>query len=189
MWGQFKDNSGTIEEVLSRLDNYIQGTLGSLPPWSNNYRHSDSWEGEGWRNDVPNEWIPPIPLANIKADKLQQIDTWTANAITNGFVSSAMGLPHTYDSTKEDQQTLAIMLQASQSADFNDHPIYQGKIPIRAIPEGQTSKVVLQHNAVQMQAVITDMALHIGACKQRGWQLQAAVAAANTPEEINSIEL
>jgi hypothetical protein len=126
-------------------------------------------------------------LAEQKSAKLQQIDSRTATAITGGFVSAASGEPHTYDSGMDDQLTFAAMYVASKSPDFADHPVYSGQIPIRAIPEGQTAKVVLQHDAAKMQILIDDLAQHIGSCKQQGWQLQAAVAAAETTEDLAAV--
>ena len=127
-------------------------------------------------------------LNELKLAKLHEVDTWTATAITSGFMSAATGTVATYGSTKEDQQNIMLMLQAAQSADFVTHPIYQGHIPIRAVPKGQTDKVILQHDADQMQELVNDMALHIGACKQIGWQLQGGVAAAETAEELVEIK-
>jgi len=86
-------------------------------------------------------------IEKIRAEKIQQIDTWTATAITGGFTSAATGTTATYDSAEADQQNIMLMLQAAQTADFATHPIYKGQIPIRAVPEGQTGKVILQHNA------------------------------------------
>lgn len=135
------------------------------------------------------EYLNPVKsLDATRTEKLQQIDTWTATAITGGFTSDATGITATYDSTEADQQNIMLMLQAAQTTDFATHPVYKGQIPIRAVPEGQTGKVVLQHNAKQMQQVVTDMALHIGACKQKGWQLQEAVAAAEAAEELEAIK-
>lgn len=44
--------------------------------------------------------------------------------------------------------------------------------------------VVLQHNAAQMQQLVIDMALHIGDCKRKGWQLQEAVAETETAKDL-----
>ncbi|WP_312560204.1 hypothetical protein [Anaerospora sp.] len=126
-------------------------------------------------------------LQEIKAAKLQQIDSWTATAITSGFTSATTGIVAAYDSTEADQQNIMLMLQAAQTADFATHPVYQGQIPIRAVPENQTSKVVLQHNAAQMQQLVIDMALHIGECKRKGWQLQEAVAETETAEDLEAL--
>ncbi|WP_312523560.1 hypothetical protein [Anaerospora sp.] len=127
-------------------------------------------------------------LVESKYAKLQQIDTWTATAITSGFASATTGIVATYDSTEADQQNIMLMLQAAQTASFATHPLYKGQIPIRAVLEGQNCKQVLQHNAAQMQQLVIDMALHIGTCKQTGWKLQGEVAAAKTVEEIDAIK-
>ncbi len=136
-----------------------------------------------------NQQLNPVKsLEDLKPAKLQQVETWTASAITSGFISAAAGVIATYDSTEADQQNIMLMLQAAQNANFATHPVYKGKIPIRAVPEGQFSKVVLQLNAAQMQQLVIDMALHIGACKQTGWKLQEEAAAAKTVEEIHAIK-
>lgn len=56
-WAKFINPEGDIND----LNNYIQGTAGSLPSWGNNWRHPDIWQAEGWRNDLPADWIPPTP--------------------------------------------------------------------------------------------------------------------------------
>lgn len=152
--------------------------------------NGDITEGarEATEEEIQQHLNPTINLEEVKNAKLQQIDTWTATAIISGFNSAATGIKAVYDSSEADQQNIMLMLQAAQTADFATHPVYKGQIPIRAVPEGQTSKVVLQHNVTHMQQVVIDMALHIGACKQKGWLLQEAVAAAETIEELEAIE-
>lgn len=126
-------------------------------------------------------------LEQVKTAKLADIDTWTKTAITGGFFSEAMGSRNKYDSDEVDQQNLMLMRQVSTSPDFATNPTYQGKIPLRAIPEGQTEKVIFMHNATQVQKVVDDLALHIGTCKQKGWVLQEAVGIAATTEAVNVI--
>lgn len=186
MWGQFKDRNGNVNDPA----NYIEGSAGSMPPWSG-WKHPEIWTEEGWRNDLPDNWIPPEPIKAIdvlKAEKLQLVDTWTAAAITGGFKSAASGEPHTYDSDVNDQFNLHAMFSATLTAAFETAAPYYGIIPIRAIPEGETEKVILQHNKTQMEQVFEDLARHIGACKQKLWQLQQAVKAAETAEEIEAIK-
>lgn len=142
---------------------------------------------EASEEEIEQQLNPAQSAEELKTTMLQQIDTWTATAITSGFTSAATGVTAVYDSTEADQQNIMLMLQAAQTADFATHPVYKGQVPIRAVPEGQFSKVVLQHNTSQMQQVVIDMALHIGACKQKGWQLQQAAAEAKTVEELERI--
>lgn len=136
------------------------------------------------------EYLPPAEprtLAQWKQAKLDEIALWTRRAITGGFVSAAKGKKHRYDSEDGDQSTFAAMYNASRSADFAAAEPYSGQIPIRAVPLGGTEKVVLPHDATEIQALVDDLALHIGWCKERGWSLQQAVAAAQTPEELQAI--
>lgn len=135
--------------------------------------------------------VPPLntekSFEELKAAKLEQVDIWTRQAIIGGFVSTAKGNEYIYDSTDADQSTLRTMYIASQSPDFATTAPYNGQIPIRAIPKDGREKVVLGHNKAEMQKLMDDMALHIGVCKQRGWELQAAVTVAKTKEELNAI--
>lgn len=133
---------------------------------------------------------PPIiekTLEEEKLAKLEQIKSWTRKAIISGFTSTAKGAEHMYDSTDEDQSTLRTMYIASQSPDFETHPIHQGQVPIRAIPTGKAAKIVLGHNRTEMQKLIDDMALHLGICKQRGWDLQKAVETVTAKEDLDMI--
>lgn len=186
MWGQFKERNANINDP----ENYIEGSAGSMPPWSG-WRNPELWEGEGWRDDLPDNWVPPEPIkaiALLKAEKLQLIDTWAAAAITGGFQSAATGKMHTYDSDGNDQFNLHAMYSATLTTDFETAAPYYGVIPIRAIPQGETEKVILQHNKEQMNRLFKDLAFHIGACKQKLWQLQQAVVIAETLEELDTIE-
>lgn len=131
--------------------------------------------------------IDAFNLDEAKVTKLKFVDSQVESHIVNGFQSSASGSKHTYDSQVVDQDNIKLMHQASLSPDFDTDPIYQGQVPIRAIPDGQTDKVILMHNKAQLQLLIDDMARHIGACKMRGWQLQDQVNAATTKEELDVI--
>lgn len=131
---------------------------------------------------------PYIPTeSDMRAAKLAQINEWTEKAITSGFMSNAKGSHHTYDSTKEDQMNLDAMYNASRSVNFATDPMYKGQIPLRCIPEGETGKIILHHNAAEMQQIIDDKARHIGLCKQRGWELQAQAGAAKTEDDFGGI--
>ena len=120
-------------------------------------------------------------------NKLEWVSRQVESHIINGFKSSAVGTLNTYDSQIVDQDNIKLMHQASLSPNFDTDPVYQGQVPIRAIPDCQTDKVILMHNKAQLQLLIDDMARHIGACKVRGWQLQDQVNAATTKEELDAI--
>ena len=122
------------------------------------------------------EYQEPAPTAEeIRAAALAKIDANTRAAIIGGFISSASGSPHRYDSDENDQKNLTLMQTVSHSPRFAAHPVYQGRIPIRAVPEGQAEKTTLYLTTEQMDLLVEDLALHIGACKMAGWAAQAEV--------------
>ena len=161
------------------------GCVEVVPPDEKN-GYNRVWQNGAWQYvEIPQEPEPSEPtLEELKNAKLQQISAWTAAAIIGGFISDSMGAVYTYDSEKEDQDNIRTMHAASLSPNFESDEIYQGHIPIRAIPAGQTEKTILLHNKTQMQALIDDMARHIGNCKKNGWQLQEKVAAAISVDEL-----
>lgn len=183
---------------------YLFDTHGSCIAISEDKDRLESMAGEDAIIVAHAEWLNPsditlvdgeiqvrkmtIHLETAKTVKLKDLAQQTAAVITGGFWSASTGQPHRYDSDEKDQQNLMLMLQAALSADFAEHPIYQGRIPIRAVPEGEAAKAVLPHTAVQMQSLVNDMALHIGECKTILWQLQLAVTTAETLEELERIQ-
>ena len=130
---------------------------------------------------------PALDLEQVRLQVLEKIDAWTRKAIVGGFDSSANGLPHRYDSENNDQDNLKLMQAVSHSVRFATHPVYQGRIPIRAIPAGQSKKTVLYLDTNQMDLLLEDLSLHIGACKVEGWRLQGKAAAAETVEALEAI--
>lgn len=127
-----------------------------------------------WKQ-VPDDYELPVDPAQVRAAALAKIDADTRAAIIGGFVSSASGSAHTYDSDDNDQDNLKLMQAVAHSPRFAAHPVYQGRIPIRAIPAGQTEKTILYLDVDQMDLLLEDLALHIGACKMAGWAAQAEV--------------
>lgn len=128
----------------------------------------------------------PEPLLdNLKAAKLAEINTWTQQAITGGFVSTCTGAPVKYDSDVDTQITMqGIALNATSERFAAEYP--QG-CPCRGYEEGSDVKSVYMLTGEQVLGFCADLSLHIGVCKQRGWQLQAAVDAAKTTEELERI--
>ena len=76
---------------------------------------------------------PPviIPLQSRIDSLLSQINNYTAEQITGGFIFEVTSFSPTgkamFDSSKEDQMTFSAMFAASQSPDFPDHPVYHGR--------------------------------------------------------------
>ena len=75
-------------------------------------------QAETWQSlELVNGVLQPIPtislVATAQAIQAAQLTTDCKNAITGGFVSSALGSPYTYPSTTIDQHNLAASIIAS----------------------------------------------------------------------------
>jgi hypothetical protein len=133
--------------------------------------------------------IPPyVPtLDELKTAKLAEIDMWTAEKITGGFISSCSGEPVRYDSDKDTQLTMqGIALNVSTERFANEYPL---GCPVRGYKEGETEKTIQYLNAAQVYTWCADLSSHIGACKQQGWIKQAQVEAALSKEDLEAIIL
>lgn len=185
-----------IAQILWNKIHWIPDTEESLEEFRSKFApdmifvevSDDVQEGWNWNGQQATEPLEPQPtIEELKAAKLQQVDAWTRQHITGGFFSTAKGSRHKYDSEEADQLTFTALYVASKSPDFSIHPFYKGQIPIRCIPEGETEKNVLGHNAEEMQALVNNLAEHIGTCKTIGWQLQAACKVAGTAEDLTKV--
>ncbi len=143
---------------------------------------------------------PPNPeytFDELKVQKLELVDAWTANKIVGGFDSSASGEPVRYDSDKDTQLTM-------QGIALNvDTPLFEQKYPqgcpVRGIPNIKKTeetepikgvkKQVFWLTAEQVLRWMADLSMHIGACKQQGWAKQAEVNACTTKEQLEAIIL
>lgn len=114
---------------------------------------------------------PGKVLTKAKEDKMVQISEWTAAQITGGFVSDCNGVSVKYDSDADTQITMqGIALNATNIA-----AEYPTGIPVRGYVGTNTVKSVQYLTGVQLLQWCADLSLHIGSCKQIGWELQAAV--------------
>lgn len=131
--------------------------------------------------------LPTPSLDELKTAKLQEVDVWTANKITGGFISTASGESVTYDSDKDTQLTMqGIALNVNTPLFASEYP---NGCPVRGYPINSVSKHVYMLNAEQILRWCADLSMHIGTCKQRGWELQAMVKACATNEELEAIVL
>jgi hypothetical protein len=132
---------------------------------------------------------PPVEpsLEELKKAKLQEVDSFIASKITGGFVSLASGEPVTYDSDKDTQITMQGIALNVQTPLFATE--YPNGCPVRGYPIGSDVKQVYILNAEQVMRWCADLSMHIGSCKQRGWELQAQVNACTTKEELEAIVL
>ncbi len=132
----------------------------------------------------PNE---EYTFEELKAQKLELIDAWTADKITGGFISQCTGSPVRYDSDKDTQLTMqGIALNVSTERFANEYPL---GCPVRGYKEGETEKTIQYLNAAQVYTWCADLSSHIGACKQQGWIKQAQVEAALSKEDLDAIIL
>ena len=132
------------------------------------------------------EYIVPT-IDELKAIKLSEVDAWTANKITGGFISQCTGNLVRYDSDKDTQLTMqGIALNVSTERFANEYPL---GCPVRGYKEGETEKTIQYLNAAQVYIWCADLATHIGACKQQGWIKQAQVEAALSKEDLDAIIL
>ena len=132
------------------------------------------------------EYIVPT-LAELKDEKIAEVDAWTADKITGGFISECTGEIVRYDSDKDTQLTMqGIALNVSTERFKNEYP---DGCPVRGYKEGETIKTIQYLNASQVYTWCADLSSHVGACKQQGWSKQAEVAAALSKEELDAIIL
>ena len=136
--------------------------------------------------------VPAPTLDELKSQKLQAIDQWTANKLTGGFPSSASGEPVRYDSDKDTQLTMQGIALNVHTAQFAEK--YPEGCPVRGyqIVEGVAiagEKSVFMLTAEQVLQWCADLSIHIGNCKQDGWAKQSLVNSATTKEELDLIEL
>lgn len=133
--------------------------------------------------------IPPyVPtLDELKTAKLAEIDMWTAEKITGGFISSCSGEPVRYDNDKDTQLTMQGIALNVGSEQFAQQ--YPAGCPVRGCVDGADTKTVLFLTAEQVLEWCADLSMHIGACKQAGWEKQAEVNAATTKDELDSIDV
>lgn len=151
------------------------------------YYLEDYQEDEQGRMMLIVRQLPAPSLEELKQSKLTEVDTWTANKITGGFVSLASGEPVTYDSDKDTQLTMQGIALNVQTPLFATE--YPNGCPVRGYPIGSDVKQVYMLNAEQVMRWCADLSMHIGTCKQRGWELQAMVNACTTKEELEAIVL
>ena len=130
---------------------------------------------------------PAKTLEELKAQKLAQVDAWTASKITGGFISSVSGEPVRYDSDKDTQITMQGIALNVNTERFAEK--YPNGCPVRGYIKGENIKSVLMLSAEQVLQWCADLSIHIGNCKQEGWVKQAEVNACTTKEELDAIIL
>lgn len=127
------------------------------------------------------------PLEYACQRKLKEVDQWTASKIVGGFISSASGQVVHYDSDKDTQLTMqGIALNVNTPLFEQEYP--KG-CPVRGYLAKDTDKTIFGLTAEQVLRWMADLSMHIGNCKQAGWQKQAEVNACESVQELDKIIL
>ncbi len=146
---------------------------------------------------------PPSPeytFDELKVQKLELVDAWTANKIVGGFDSSASGELVRYDSDKDTQLTMQGIALNVDTALFAEK--YPKGCPVRgyaykkevneygkAGAYSENEKQIFMLTSEQVMQWMADLSMHIGSCKQEGWAKQAEVNACTTKEQLEAIIL
>lgn len=134
------------------------------------------------------EYILPT-LDELKAIKLSEVDTWTADKITGGLISECTGKPVRYDSDRDTQNTVSSDLNTIYLSPEKFNENFPNGYPMRGYPENANIKQVYFLTKEQLLQWNVDLGLHRGTCKQNGWIKQAEVNAAQSKEELDAIIL
>lgn len=130
-------------------------------------------------------WAPPAdtrPLEEIRAAKVAELSAACSGAIVGGFVSPALGAPHTYPSRATDQTNLMGSVVAS---------MLPGVGPDWSTPfwcaAASGEWAFRPHSAAEIQAVGADGKSSIVACQARLADLVALVGLADNASEVSAI--
>ena len=127
------------------------------------------------------EYVPPFQDA--KNEKLEAIREWTENRITGGFTYDGVA----YDSDLDTQITMQGIALNVHTDEFATR--FPEGCPVRGYDQGSDVKTIHYLNADGVLGFCAALSLHIGQCKQEGWDLQSRVYNANTREELDRIIL
>lgn len=131
--------------------------------------------------------IYETPINELKTQKLAEVDAWTAQKITGGFISECSGERVRYDSDKDTQLTMqGIALNVNTPLFEQEYP---NGCPVRGYLAKNTNKTIFWLTAEQVLHWMADLSMHIGQCKQAGWEMQTKVNACTTKEELDKIVL
>lgn len=133
-----------------------------------------------WRDGAWHE-LPP-DLDTLRQRKLANLRTGCAATIIGGFTSSALGAPHRYPSTANDQMNLMGSVTASLLAGEDA----SWRTPFWCADEAG-EWLFREHTATEIQAVGLAGKDHILLCQHRLDILSAALNAAASVAEIDAI--
>lgn len=152
------------------------------------------WTGSAWEyEEIPVEPEPEVKeptLEELKTQKLAELNGVTQRKITGGFDSRADDCLVRYDSDIDTQSTMQGIGVNSDSVDS----VYPEGVPVRGYdyyPNGELapSKLIHYLTGNEVKKWCADLSLHIGMCKQWGWQKQADIKNCESKEALDKIIL
>ena len=143
-------------------------------------------------------YAPTKPLDKLKSAKLDEVDQWTANKITGGFVSTCYnGENILYDTDTETQLTMTKARANCEGERFAQ--AFPNGMGVRGYAQTGTDadgtmvfaniKTVYNFLPEHIIAWDEDFSLHLAKCKYEGWIKQAQVKACATKEELEAVVL
>lgn len=178
----------SIQQIRNRLgdESIFNVTANTVQPYV-------GWVYENGSYNMPDA----LTLDDIKASKLDEINSKAAILYNLGFYSNATGTRLWYDSDKDSQD----LINRQQLLALNNPTVYKetvfapgygaGVTPIRArsdIRATQADKSIQLLDAKKMIILGNDLLATIYEIKTTNWMLQEAVVNAATVDEVNAIE-
>lgn len=129
--------------------------------------------------DVPANLSSTVPQAIVleraKIAKMAEINTACGTSITNGFTSSALGTPHAYSSTLEDQANLLSLITGVVGGAFT-------------CANAVGVKARRPHTDAQLKTLLADGRAHIEPKLDRARQLKDQVQAAADSAAVEAVK-
>lgn len=149
-------------------------------------------------NMVTEEYPYTPSLDELKKAKLAEVDAWTANKITGGFVSTCYnGENILYDTDVDTQITMQFAKNCCDSDRFAeelpDGLEVRGYEQVDVDEDGtlvfSKDKTIYYFSPEQIKTWNENFALFLRECKKEGWMKQAEVNACTTKEELAKVDL
>lgn len=137
-----------------------------------------TYDGADFHPPVP----PVIPLADAQADRIAALTVDCAAAIVGGYMSAALGAPHTYPSLVTDQINMMGSVTASLLPGISETwttPFW--------CADGNDAWAYRMHDAAQIQAAGADGKAHVITCQSILADLSASVMAATSTEVVAAV--
>lgn len=175
-------------------DKYTNTEYANLAVWCNTNNATIVDQGEYYECIE----IPAPSLEELKTSKLTEVDAWTADKITGGFVSTCFnGIPVKYDTDRDTQLTMTKARANCEGERFAEafpegmgvRGYEQTGLDDEGNPTFASVKTVYNFMPEHIIAWDEDFSLFLAQCKYEGWIKQAEVEAAESKEALDAIVL